>query len=144
MPDHTFVVPAHFDLTATLLWAISGALLAARRGYAILGVVTIALVSSTGGGLLRDIALQDGVPVVLRTPVYLELVGIAVLFVLFASVPLGRWRHFENLMVLVDAIGFGAYAVVGTTIACVFVFRMLAIRFDIKTYPMLVYREEQK
>lgn len=217
MPEHTFVVPGYFEYTATLMWALSGALLAARRGYAILGVVTIAAVSSTGGGLLRDILLQKGVPAVLEAPIYLEIGGIAVLLVLSASVPLSRWRYFPQLMVLIDAIGFGAYAVVGmtkaltaglplpsvivvgmvnsvgggvlrdvlmtqkvnlfepgtieqanaligcfifvimlhglhidilvcawTTIACVFVFRMLAIRYDIKTSPMLVYKVEQK
>lgn len=216
MPEHTFVVPGYFDYTATLMWAISGALLAARRGYAILGVGTVALVSSTGGGLLRDILLQD-VPAVLQSPIYLEIGGVAVLFVLFASVPLSRWRNFGHVMTLIDAIGFGAYAVVGmtkaltaglpvpsvivvgmvnavgggvlrdvlmaqkvnlfqpgtveqanaligcflfvimlhwlhfdvlvcawTTIACVFALRILAITFDIKTSPMLIYKVEQR
>jgi uncharacterized membrane protein YeiH len=49
-----FLLPPFFDYSATFLWAISGALLAARRGYAIMGVITLAIVSSTGGGLLRD------------------------------------------------------------------------------------------
>ncbi|MGE5319098.1 MAG: TRIC cation channel family protein [Hyphomicrobiaceae bacterium] len=36
---------------ATLTWALSGAIVGARRGYDIVGVFVIALVSSMGGGL---------------------------------------------------------------------------------------------
>ena len=39
-----------FDYSATLLWAVSGAMIGARKGYAILGIFVLALVSSTGGG----------------------------------------------------------------------------------------------
>ena len=74
MPTKPFLLPLFFDYSATFLWAISGALLAARRGYAIMGVITLALVSSTGGGLLRDgFFIQDGPPALVRTPNYLWL-----------------------------------------------------------------------
>lgn len=44
MPDPTFQIPPYFDYGATFLWALSGALLAARKGYAIPGILTV------GGG----------------------------------------------------------------------------------------------
>ena len=68
----TFLLPPYFDYSATFLWAISGVLLGARRGYAILGIGTVALVSSTGGGLLRDGIFLQAIPTLVRTPVYLE------------------------------------------------------------------------
>jgi hypothetical protein len=43
----TLPLPLYFDYAAIFLWAISGALLVATRGYAILGILTVALVSST-------------------------------------------------------------------------------------------------
>jgi hypothetical protein len=53
----------YFDLGASFIWAVSGALLAAGRGYDLTGIYAIALVSSTGGGLLRDgLFLQEGPP----------------------------------------------------------------------------------
>lgn len=114
MPDHQFVLPTYFDYGATFLWATSGALLAARRGFAIMGIVTVAMVSSTGGGLLRDgLFLQDGAPVLLRTPVYLELIGLAVVLVVLIGGRVSRGQHFHHLVGLVDAVGLGAYAVVG-------------------------------
>ena len=53
----------YFDYGATFLWAISGAVLGARRGFDVVGVLTVALVSAAGGGLLRDgFFMQDGPP----------------------------------------------------------------------------------
>lgn len=106
----------YFDLGATFLWAASGAALAARRGYDLTGIFAIALVSSCGGGLLRDgLFLQAGPPVLVRTPSY-------VIVTLLAS--LMTWRLGEKLhgrmpkpvvrlTELADAIGLGAFAVVG-------------------------------
>lgn len=112
--DREFLLPAYFDYSATLIWAISGGLLAARRGFAVLGLATVALVSSTGGGLLRDgLFLQDGPPVVLQTPVYLQLVVLALVIVALFGRRLDRMEHLDRVVVLVDALGLGAYAVVG-------------------------------
>lgn len=109
---------AYFDWTATLLWATSGAMLGARRGFDIPGVFVVALVSATGGGLLRDgLFLQQGPPVLLRTPIYLELVAIAVAGVVLFGRLLRRFRWFNSLVAIVDGVGLGAYAVVGMKLA---------------------------
>lgn len=108
-----FLLPPLFDYAATFMWAISGALLGARRGYAILGVITIALVSATGGGLLRDGLFLQHTPALLRNPIYLWLVAVGVLVVVL----FGRWISRSPLaaqaVVLFDAAGLGAYAVFG-------------------------------
>lgn len=110
----------YFDLGATFLWASSGAVLAARRGYDLTGIFAIALVSSCGGGLLRDaLFLQAGPPILVRTPTY-------VLVTLVAS--LLTWRFGASLhgrlpppvvrlTELADALGLGAFAVVGMRLA---------------------------
>jgi uncharacterized membrane protein YeiH len=123
-PEHLWAVAGvafrYFDYGATLLWASSGAVLAARRGYDLTGIFVIALVSSCGGGLLRDaFFLQAGPPMLVRTPAY-------VLLTLLAS--LLTWRVGESLQgrlpaplvrltELADAIGLGAFAVVGMRLA---------------------------
>lgn len=77
-PSGFFQLPLWLDYGATFLWAISGALVAARRGYDIAGVFTIALVTATGGGLLRDgLFLQNGPPELVQSPAYLVLVVVA-------------------------------------------------------------------
>src|SRR5262245_36855697 len=109
-----FLLPAVFDYGATLLWGISGALVAARQGFDLVGVFIIALASATGGGLLRDgIFLQDGPPVLVRSPVYLILVAVATAVVAVAGKRVQRLRGFDSLVLLVDGLGLGAYAVVG-------------------------------
>lgn len=113
-----FVLPLYFDYGATFLWALSGALLGARKGYAITGILTVAFVSSVGGGLLRDgLFLQNGPPLVLRSRGYLSLIVLAVGLILVAGHRIQRWRHLNQLVAMVDAIGLGAYAVVGMNLA---------------------------
>ena len=87
MDPHVFLLPSFFDYGATFLWAVTGALMGARRGYDFIGIFILAMVSSTGGGLLRDgVFLQDGPPVLVRSPVYLVIVlGGAVLVLLFGG-----------------------------------------------------------
>jgi uncharacterized membrane protein YeiH len=49
----------------------------------------------------------------LRTPVYLYIIAVAVLLVLLVGQQIQRLRYFHHLVGLVDAMGLGAYAVVG-------------------------------
>lgn len=109
-----FLLPVVFDYGATLLWGITGALIAARQGFDVVGVFFIALASATGGGLLRDgIFLQDGPPLLVRSPVYLLLVLIATIVVALVGKRVQQLRFFDALVLLVDGLGLGAYAVVG-------------------------------
>lgn len=106
-----FVLPLHIDLGATFLFALSGALAAARRGYDPVGLFVLALVTGVGGGLLRDgLFLQQGPPAFLREPMYLMVVAAASLLGYFFAAALTR---IGRLLFLADALGLGAYAVVG-------------------------------
>jgi uncharacterized membrane protein YeiH len=106
-----------FDYTATFLWATSGALLAMRRGYDIVGVVLIAMVSALGGGLIRDSVFLDRQPVLIRQPTYLLLVAIAVVMVLVFGRFVRESHLYARIIDVVDALGVGAYALVGLTLA---------------------------
>jgi uncharacterized membrane protein YeiH len=114
MSEKAFLLPPFFDYSATFLWSISGALLAARRGYAIMGVITLAVVSSTGGGLLRDgLFIQDGPPALIRTPNYLWLIAAGVLVCVVLGRWIDRWPRLPQVILMIDAIGLGTYSVVG-------------------------------
>jgi len=115
MPDD-FLLPPVFDLAATGLFALSGALRAVRKGYDIAGLVTLALVAGTGGGLLRDgIFLQNGPPAALLDHRYLLAVGVAAAIGWFAGAALEQ--RFHSIFLVVDALGLGAYTVVGAQMA---------------------------
>ena len=114
----TWLLFPYLDWGATLLWATSGAMLAARRGCDLSGIFAVALVSATGGGLLRDgLFLQQGPPALLRTPTYLELVAAAVIGLALFGSALRRLSWLGRLIDVVDALGLGAYAVVGMILA---------------------------
>jgi len=107
-----FQLPVWFDLGAIFAFALTGALAAIKRGYDIVGVVSLAIVSGIGGGLIRDglFLQQVGATPLLSNPNYLYVIGAAVA----GSVVLGeRVRRFHRLIAVVDAVGLGAYACFG-------------------------------
>jgi uncharacterized membrane protein YeiH len=110
----------YFDLGATFLWAWSGAVLAARRGYDLTGIFSIALVSSCGGGLLRDaLFLQAGPPALVRTPSYVVLAAFAAgLSWLAGERFVERMpRVVARVTRVADGLGLGAFTVVGMRLA---------------------------
>jgi uncharacterized membrane protein YeiH len=53
-------VPAAVDLVAIVIGALTGGLLAAREGFAVSGVLLLAVSGGLGGGLIRDVLLAEG------------------------------------------------------------------------------------
>jgi uncharacterized membrane protein YeiH len=109
-----FQLPLWFDYGATFIWALTGALLAARRGFDIAGIASLALISATGGGLLRDgIFLQFGPPLLVRTWVYIALIVVAASAVHLAGSRIQRIPLFDTTIAVVDALGLGGFAITG-------------------------------
>lgn len=104
-----------YDLAATFFWAMSGAMLAARRGCDIMGIFIIAMVSATGGGLLRDGLFLRGwmAPKLIQTPDYLVIVAVVTALVVVFGRRLRAFTWLPRMLSLADALGIGAYGVVG-------------------------------
>jgi uncharacterized membrane protein YeiH len=112
-----FHIHPAFDLSATFLLAVTGALAGMRKGYDLVGVTVLALVAGVGGALLRDGIFLQQVPVVVTDAGYL----LAVLGGAAAAVLFGRQLHRMRLAIsVVDALGLGVYAVVGAQKALLF------------------------
>lgn len=111
------VLPGLFDYGATFIWALSGALIAARRGYVGVGIGMIALVSATGGGLLRDSMLLRTPAALLENTVYVLIVIGAVLVVVNAGRYVDKSPWVGPAVHFVDALGAAVYAVVGVNLA---------------------------
>jgi uncharacterized membrane protein YeiH len=96
-----------------IVFAFSGALVAARHRMDILGIVLIGMVTGIGGGTLRDIILGHPVWWV-QNPIELVLCTITAILAYFVKhVPLGR----EGLAKWADAVGLATFAVVGAHVA---------------------------
>lgn len=102
------------DLAGTLVFALSGALLAVRKDLDIVGVAVLSVAAGLGGGLLRDVLLGATPPAALRNEAYL--------LTALAAAALGFWFHpgiarlarLNAGIRLLDAIGLGFFAIAGT------------------------------
>ena len=106
-----FTLPVQIDLAATFLFGLTGGLAALKRGYDVIGLFALVFVTAVGGGLIRDgIFIQQGPPAVTTDPGYIMVVVLACLgSVLFR----GHVIRFNKIIAWLDALGLGAYAVVG-------------------------------
>lgn len=105
------------DLLGTAAFAASGALVGVRKRLDLLGVIVLGVVTATGGGVVRDLLLNDAPPFCFKNEFYLYLsVGVAIIVFLAPA-------HFERLrkeMLLLDALGLGTFLVIGTSKALAF------------------------
>jgi uncharacterized membrane protein YeiH len=109
--EGAFQIPILFDLFATFVFGVTGALVALRRGYDVVGLFAVAFVSGVGGGLLRDgLFIQQGPPMITADSRYIVVILLACLVGLFFH----NWvKRLAKAIALLDAAGLGAYAVVG-------------------------------
>lgn len=117
MPITDFQVPTEFDYLAIFAWAVSGAILGLRKKLDLIGVLVVAMVSSIGGGLLRDGLLLQRTPPVLTDTWYLPLIAVAVLLVVLIRNRLHNSETVHKVVAFVDALGTPAFAVVGLQLA---------------------------
>ena len=106
----TLRIPAAIDLAAIVVGALTGGLLAAREGFAVSGVLLLAVSTGLGGGLIRDILLADGPPVALTNEAYLPTVAITAAVTFFFS---GWLSRLTGLLVVLDALTLGFFTVIG-------------------------------
>jgi polar amino acid transport system substrate-binding protein len=115
------------EVIGTVAAALAGYLAARAGRYSLFGALILALTAAVGGGVLRDLLVARHPIGVMSSPVYLQLVMGTVLLAylvgrLNAALPRlgpatrgGAWR--ERLFDLADAIGLGAFTVVGVAVA---------------------------
>lgn len=107
------------EIIGTVAFASSGAMIAIRKNMDIFGINVLAITTALGGGLIRDLILGINPPNMFRDSSYAlwAIATACVLFVIF------KWRKrlleshwiekYEQLMGIMDAIGLGAFTVIG-------------------------------
>ena len=101
--------PLLLDLAAVTTSALGGSLVAVRARFDVTGVVALGILTGLGGGLLRDILLNQ-LPVALKNPWYIvaAVVAAGAVAVLAHQATRVAW-----LLLVFDAAALGLYAVVG-------------------------------
>jgi uncharacterized membrane protein YeiH len=102
------------QLLGVAVFAASGALSAGRKRMDLMGVLVLALVTSIGGGTIRDVLLDRHPVFWIADPLYLVVsVAGAVATLLFAR----RQRPPTHSFAIVDALGLGFFTIGGVQIA---------------------------
>ncbi len=112
---------AIMDLLGTIAFAASGALVGIRRNMDIFGVNVLAVVTATGGGILRDLLIGIHPPVMFTDPFYVCAAVITANlvfgFVFFHPRLPDRAAHIYDLVMFwLDTFGVAAFTVDGVMI----------------------------
>ena len=103
-------VPLWIDISAVVVAALGGAVVAVRAGFDLTGIFGLGILTGLGGGLLRDVLLNE-LPVAMRSPWYIvSAVGAAAIVSLLAK----QVEKGLVLLIVLDAGALGLYGVTGT------------------------------
>ena len=99
------------DLVGVLAFALNGGLVAIRTTRVdIVGVVTLAVATALGGGIIRDVLLGDLPPAAFTDWRYISIATGAGLVAFLAS---HRLAQYANVITVFDAAGLAFFAVTG-------------------------------
>lgn len=114
LPDQLPWLMTVLDLVGVFFFATSGALLASRKGFDLVGSMFLSLLAGLGGGVTRDVLLDRGIPASLENPIYLAPPLLVSLLVYFNVIHPNRL----NLTITIfDAGGLALFTVTGTMVA---------------------------
>lgn len=106
------------DMIGCVAFALSGAMTGLKYRLDVFGIMVLAVTTALGGGLVRDLIIGRIPPMMFQNPTY-ALVAIitALLIFLIARFLRPHYQrlesHIESLANVFDAIGLGAFTVVG-------------------------------
>ena len=101
-----------------IAFAISGAVVAAKKDMDIFGINLLALVTATGGGLIRDIIIDNIPPAMFVNPAYtvITLITANIAFVIMyfkRPMPKAVTPVYDTLIFWLDTLGLAAFTVDG-------------------------------
>jgi uncharacterized membrane protein YeiH len=103
-----------WETIGTLVFCVSGALAAREKEMDWFGMFVVALVTGTGGGLLRSVLIGDVPPAILVNPLPFVLALSGTIIALLGA---AWWRKIRRIVSILDAVGLGLFTVTGIRIA---------------------------
>lgn len=108
--DGALTVPFGADFFSVAVGVITGAMFACDRKLDIVGTIVLGLMTAYGGGIIRDLLLQDdGVYFMQYPDVILICIGLAVFVFYFR----GLFRHSGQVLFFADALSVALFALAG-------------------------------
>ena len=88
-------------------FAISGANVAIQEQLDLLGIYILATVTAMGGGIIRDIVVNEGIPAFFSNHIAIIIILIAATVAIILK---GKWKY-KNTFAFIDALGLAAFVV---------------------------------
>lgn len=99
------------DIIGTVSFAVSGVIVAIRNKLDLFGIFVLAMITASGGGIIRDIVVTRDVPVFFTNWKYF----VAIIVTMAATCLLYRFIDRRmSMVILFDAIGLGVFTVTAT------------------------------
>ncbi|WP_159023849.1 trimeric intracellular cation channel family protein [Formosa sp. L2A11] len=98
------------DILGTISFAISGVLIALNKRMDAFGIIIIAFVTATGGGMLRDILIGNTPVSWMKNMTYVYVIVATTIIAVFIK---RKIDYLKTPMFLFDTIGIGLYTLVG-------------------------------
>ena len=112
MLETAFTLPFWFELAATVTGGLSGGMSAVRARYDIFGCVAIACMTGMGGGIIRDVLLQEYGLYAFQSPWFLLSCAVAGVMVFY----FGKLAtYLDPIVDLLDNISVALWAIIGAS-----------------------------
>ena len=102
------------EWVGTVAFAVSGAVVGIEKKLDYYGVCFLAIITAIGGGILRDILVDQHYPAGLQNPMYaiVSLATAAIVIIFY-----GRFTKLTHLVSIADGIGLAAFTAIGAKVA---------------------------
>ena len=105
-------VPWSIDYFSVIAGVLTGALFACDRKLDIIGTVVLGLVTGYGGGIIRDVLLQDKGVYFTSHP---DLILVCIVLCAFVFYFRGLFKHLDAMVFFADALSVGLFALAGAS-----------------------------
>ena len=103
-------VPFGADFFSVAVGVLTGAIFACDRKLDIVGTIVLGLVTAYGGGIIRDLLLQDHGVYFMEYP---EVILICICLAVFVFYFRGLFRHTGQVLFFADALSVALFALAG-------------------------------
>ncbi|HEY5584717.1 MAG TPA: TRIC cation channel family protein [Ruminiclostridium sp.] len=111
LAEYFMMVLNYIDIIGTVAFAVSGVLVGIRKQLDLFGIFVLAIITASGGGIIRDIVIDSSIPVFFTQWKYFAAITVAML----ATCLLYRFVHkIISVIIIFDAIGLGVFTVTAT------------------------------
>ena len=110
----------YLEIIGAAAFAISGAMVAISKDFDMFGIIFTGITTATGGGVIRDIILNRGTPIMFSDPVYCIVAAAcsAMLFFPFVRKLLKNKYAHDAVFIVADSLGLAIFTA-ATVLYCI-------------------------